>query len=116
MQNEKKWLKLLGERPCVITGSNYTQLHHVAGRTYKHHKVLIGPWFVLPLAVELHDVSSNHPLNVTHHRKLFSAEYGSQAILWFDMVLDIECDLYCRRIKNNFFGMDVVEAILDTRF
>ena len=52
------------------------QLHHVKGRSFKHNKVDIGHWLILPVPFELHDVSSNHPLNVTHNKNNFTAAFG----------------------------------------
>lgn len=62
------------------------QCHHVAGRTYKNNKVHIGHYFILPIPFDLHDVHSNHPLNVTHWRNRFTAEFGMQRDLWLKMV------------------------------
>ena len=62
------------------------QLHHVKGRSFRHNKVAIGHWFVLPVPFELHDVSSNHPLNVTHHKKAFTDEFGMQSELMGELV------------------------------
>ena len=54
------------------------QLHHVLGRSAKHNKVAIGHWFIIPVPVELHDVGSNHPDNVTHFKKRFTERFGDQ--------------------------------------
>ena len=54
------------------------QLHHVLGRSAKHNKVAIGHWFVIPVPVELHDVGSNDPDNVTHCKKAFVKRFGDQ--------------------------------------
>ncbi len=63
------------------------QCHHVAGRTYKNNKVHIGHYFILPVPFDLHDVSSNHSLNVTHWRNRFTATFGMQRDLWSRMVI-----------------------------
>ena len=69
----------------VVDNERYRlQLHHVLGRTARHNKVRIGQWYVLPLNVQYHDVSSNHEFNVTHRKKAFEAEFGQQAQLWVD--------------------------------
>ena len=60
--------------------------HHVAGRTYKHNKIHIGHYFILPVPFALHDVHSNNQLNVTHWRNRFTAEFGMQRDLWEKMV------------------------------
>lgn len=62
------------------------QCHHVAGRTYKQDKIHIGHFFILPVPFDLHDVSSNHNLNVTHWRNRFTATFGMQRDLWESMV------------------------------
>lgn len=66
------------------------QIHHVAGRTYKHNKVHIGHYFILPVVATLHDVSSNHPHNVTHYRHKFSEVYGNQRDLWQKMMFQMQ--------------------------
>ncbi|WP_372857661.1 hypothetical protein [Pseudoalteromonas sp.] len=66
------------------------QLHHVLGRSAKHNKVAIGHWFIIPVPFELHDVSSNHPLNVTHHKHVFTEKFGKQSEIFDRMVNDME--------------------------
>lgn len=40
------WVK---QQPCIWCGSNSGSIvDHVKGATFKHNKVLIGHWFVLP--------------------------------------------------------------------
>lgn len=86
------------------------QLHHCAGRTFKHNKVAIGHWFILPLPVEYHDISSNHPLNVTHHKNKFTDEFGLQSELFKEMIDSmIDCGISLP------FGQDVMDAIMDSR-
>ncbi len=72
---------------CIITGQNDVELHHIFGRKYKHNKLLIGPWGILPICKRLHNVMSNHPMNVTHFRHRFTAEFGTQRSL-FAKLLD----------------------------
>ena len=70
------------------------QLHHVLGRSAKHNKVSIGHYFILPVPFALHDVSSNHPLNVTHRKKSFIEKFGSQSGLFQAMHSCMEMDGY----------------------
>lgn len=70
------------------------QLHHVKGRSFKHNKVAIGHEFILPVPFDLHDVSSNHKLNVTHHKHAFTDEFGKQSEMYEVMYLDMECQGY----------------------
>lgn len=71
-------------------GSKYAfggfQLHHVLGRSAKHNKVAIGHWFIIPVPIELHDVASNHDLNVTHHKHSFTKRYGKQKNIFLRLV------------------------------
>jgi hypothetical protein len=89
-------------------GAN-VQLHHVLGRSAKHNKVAIGHWFILPVPFELHDVSSNHPDNVTHCKKSFVNRFGSQSSIFQVMVSCMVEDGYA------IPSMDVIDAIMDTR-
>lgn len=114
---QKKWLADIADYaslhgPVVFPCNNdVTQLHHVAGRSYKHNKVAIGHWFVIPLPKPLHDVHSNHELNVTHFKRRFTERYGSQRDLWIGMVGGMRGDGY--KIP---FEDDVIDAVMSTRF
>ena len=86
---------------CIITGSPHPQIHHVKGRTFKHNKILIGPWYILPLHYDLHNGS--HP-NAYHNSKHgFIAAYGHPRYL-FKQVLD--------KIDYNL-DQDIISAIMD---
>ena len=61
------------------------QRHHVLGRAAKNNKVAIGHEFILPVPHELHDVHSNHGLNVTHHKHKFTNAFGKQRELFNSM-------------------------------
>ena len=82
----KRWEQQVADYGCVVTREPQVQIHHVKGRTFKHDKVLIGPWYILPLTPRLHDVGSNNAFNVTHWKKRFEIEYGTQNQLFFQMV------------------------------
>jgi len=64
---------------------NGFQRHHVTGKSSKQNKVPIGHWFILPVPFRLHDVNSNHELNVTHRKKSFTAKFGMQRDLFANM-------------------------------
>lgn len=61
-------------------------IHHVKGRSFKHKKTQVGHDFIIPVPISLHDVHSNHPLNVTHHKHAFTDEFGSQGSIYQVMV------------------------------
>lgn len=102
----KKWEGIVREFGCVVTKEKDVQIHHTFGRTYKHEKVLIGPWYILPLVHRLHDVSSNHPHNVTHWPKKFAKEYGYQQDLFFRM-----CEAIQRNGRQLPFDKEILIAI-----
>lgn len=105
---EKAWLQRVAEYGCVVTGVSNIQIHHCVGREGKHNKYHIGRWFVLPLAFDLHDVSSNNEYNITHHRKKFVEKFGKESELFADM-----CWMMLSDGSLPFDG-DVMDAILDT--
>jgi hypothetical protein len=61
-------------------------LHHVKGRSFKHQKTQVGHDFIIPVPIVLHDVHSNHPLNVTHHKHAFTEHFDTQVNLFLEMV------------------------------
>lgn len=91
---QKRWISNVAQWGAENCGEVYglhfhhqpIQVHHVCGRSYKQNKIPIGHWFILPIPFELHDVSSNHNYNVTHHRHNFTAVYGMQRELFLNMV------------------------------
>jgi len=85
------------------------QLHHVLGRSAKHNKIAIGHEFIIPVPFDLHDVSSNDPLNVTHHKHKFTERFGRQSDIFSDMVDDM--------ILSGYEAPDqmVYDAIMNTR-
>jgi len=103
---EKAWLQRVAEYGCVVTGQSNVQLHHCVGREGKHNKYHIGRLFTLPLCFELHDVSSNHEWNITHHRNKFIEEFGLESEIFSEM---------CRSMDDPLpFSDDEMAAIMDT--
>ncbi len=82
----KTWLSMVAEFGCVATGATQVQIHHCQGRKCRKDKYQIGELFILPLWIPLHDVGSNHPHNVTHHRKAFVEAFGMERDLFKWMV------------------------------
>ena len=97
---QKKWMASIAEfaesNLWELYGEEYSgaryQLHHVLGRSAKHNKVSIGHWFIIPVPFELHDISSNHPDNVTHCKKSFIKRFGNQSDLFNKMatIMDLQ--------------------------
>ncbi|HHZ95115.1 MAG TPA: hypothetical protein EYN67_06045 [Flavobacteriales bacterium] len=94
---QKQWMKDIAEwaenNIQILYGNEWSnkpiQLHHVLGRSAKHNKVAIGHEFVLPVPFVLHDVSSDHPSNVTHYKHKFTDKYGKQRDLFLQMIEDM---------------------------
>ena len=84
------------------------QRHHVLGRSAKHNKVAIGHEFILPVPFDLHDVSSNHPLNVTHCKKAFVKEFGNQRWMFNEMYNSMNEEGYTMPVR------EVFESIVST--
>ena len=113
---EKAWMKRVAEF-AMCHGSypdfetNIFQVHHVCGRKYKHNKIPIGHYFILPINPEYHDFMSNHELNVTHFRKRYTDAFGTQREQFADME---------RRIREEddrqWIPTKVYQAIMNTRF
>lgn len=82
----KRWEQMVAEYGCIVTREPNVQIHHVAGRSARHNKIDIGWYYILPLTPRLHDVSSNHPMNVTLWKNRFEKEYGTQNDLFFQML------------------------------
>jgi hypothetical protein len=113
---QRQWMNNITEwaenNLAMLYGCTYEcvdiQRHHVLGRSAKHNKVDIGHWFILPVPFELHDVSSNHPENVTHRKKAFVRAFGNQRDLFLTMVEDM------RDYGYELPPADVCEAIRTT--
>jgi hypothetical protein len=56
---EKRFHGYTKESDCIQCGNEGPSIvDHVAGATFKHNKVLIGHWFVIPLCVECDTVKT----------------------------------------------------------
>ena len=82
-KKHREWEELVRATGCCVTGAtNDVQIHHVVGRKGKHNKVLIGPYFILPLHKDYHMVTGAHP-NAWHKNKRgFIEEFGDPRDLW----------------------------------
>jgi hypothetical protein len=109
MKTISEWHQSVGFIDHSLNGCEF-QLHHVAGRKFKHNKIAIGEWFILPLPFVLHDVSSGSKLNVTHYKHRFTEVFGLQSELFKQMI-----DSMVEYGAELPFGQDVINAIMDTR-
>lgn len=84
------------------------QLHHALGRSAKHNKVAIGHWFVIPVPFDLHDISSDSELNVTHHKHKFTDRFGNQRHIFKHMINEMCMDGY------ELPPVEALKAIMET--
>lgn len=75
--DEKKFQAWTKQQPCITCGCPGPSIvHHCEGATFKHNKMLIGHWFVIPVCPECDDVVT------TGGRKQFREQFGLQGDLW----------------------------------
>lgn len=85
---EKAFMVWTKEQPCCICGAPGPSIvDHMYGSTFKHNKVLIGMWALLPYCFECDKVKTNG----SHfaHLKEFAC---TQADLWESSHLDYSID------------------------
>ena len=46
---EKRFMGWVKEQPCIQCGNWPVIVHHMYGSTFRHNKVLVGMWALLPL-------------------------------------------------------------------
>ncbi len=75
--DEKRFHAITKNSDCIVCGNPSPSIvNHCWGATFKHLKVLVGHWFVIPLCLECDNV-------ITHgSRRGFSERFGTQSSLW----------------------------------
>lgn len=78
---EKKFHAITKLSDCIVCGAEKPSIvHHCEGATFKHNKVLVGHWFVLPLCQGCDDV-------ITYgSRRSFRERFGAQSDFWLKHV------------------------------
>lgn len=87
---QKDWREEVRALGCIVSMEKgpHIQIHHVLGATAKHNKVEIGHWFILPLTGWYHLEAP--VINATNHKKMFEAQFGSQASLFNQLLRNYE--------------------------
>jgi len=116
---QKKWMSDIAEFISEtglngLYGSEFEnrfdfQLHHVVGRKGKHNKIAIGHEFIIPVPVELHEVMSNDPDNITNFKNNFVKRFGSQSGIF--QVLCSCMSQWGYKVPSD----EIYQAIMDTR-
>ena len=107
-----QWREWVRRQGCCVSNEDYAvQIHHVLGREAKSKGVgNIGHWYILPLSWRYHDVASDDPFNVTHHKRDFEREFSKQSELFHFLVEEAMGDPNFN--NKNIPPKNVVEAIL----
>lgn len=75
--DEKRFMAWVKEQPCAACGCPGPSIvDHCMGATYKHNKVLVGHWYLLPLCTACDDVKT------TGSRRGFRQQFGLMSDLW----------------------------------
>ena len=90
---------------CVVSKQTGVSVHHMYGSAFKHNKVLIGHWAVIPLSYEYHQGENGYH---TIGQKLWCFKYGNQATHWKDLIKAYELYMGEPSVPN-----DVYNAIMD---
>ncbi len=105
---QKQWREEIRELGCIICSEKGgVEIHHVLGATAKHNKVAIGHEFILPLSTWYHRECPT--LNVTDHKHLFEANFGTQVEL-FNKLMDLYEFHYDKPVP---LAAEVIDAIRD---
>lgn len=106
---ESNWLVNKFGGYCVMP--NQFQLDHVIGAQAKRKVNLIsekvGEFVVLPIPVNLHDITSNNQYAIHKSRRVFEKQFGNCITMWVEMVKTMKQEGYVIP-----FGDDVIKAVL----
>ena len=89
------WVKWQNCCCCGVAGPSIVD--HAFGATFKHNKVLIGHWFILPLCPLCDSVDTHGS------RRAFRDKFGPKSELWLKLIEKTSVDV----------PIDVVNAIKD---
>lgn len=86
------------------------QLDHIIGAQAKRKinfvSTKVGEWVVIPVPIDLHDLTSNNSLAIHKGRRNFEKQFGNCINLWLDMVENMRAMGY-----EIPFGKEVMNAI-----
>lgn len=99
---EKRFHNFTAERDCITCGNDGPSIvHHCEGSAFKHNKVLIGHFFVIPLCYNCDTI-------ITYEgKKVFREKFGPQSQLWLKHALNEDLPLISHPPK------EIEESILD---
>lgn len=87
------------------------QIDHLLGakakRKVNFETVKVGEFVIMPIPIELHDITSNHPLNRTLRPPAFRKVFGHELSLWNQMLAEMENQGY-----ELPFSKELIDAVV----
>ena len=92
--DEKRFHAITKESDCICCGNPGPSIvDHCMGATFKHNKVIVGHWFVVPLCQSCDDITTHGS------RKAFRERFGPQCDRWVAHVINTKSkppeDVWC---------------------
>ncbi|CAL9960933.1 hypothetical protein VPH219E481_0056 [Vibrio phage 219E48-1] len=97
--DEKRFMSWVKTQSCICCGNDYVIVDHCMGATYKHNRVLIGMWYLIPLCQLCDNIKTQGS------RRGFREQFGPMSELWLKLI-----ENYQEEIPS-----DVIEAITDSK-
>lgn len=119
---EKAWLDQVVDFAMYsdwLSGMYYTscnhpyqfQIDHILGAQAKRKvngvTTKVGEFAIMPIPIELHDLTSNHPLNRTLKPKAYRDKFGHETDVWRKMLDAMVLEGYELPFDN-----DLIEAVM----
>jgi hypothetical protein len=103
------WLRDIYQNYCIDPYS--FQLDHIVGAKAKRKingvTTKVGEWAVMPIPIELHDLTSNNPLNRTLRPGAFRKTIGNEKLIWLGFIDAMKSDGY-----ELPFSEDIINSIV----
>lgn len=96
--DEKRFMAWVKDQPCCECGDTPVIVEHCKGSTYRHNRVLIGMWYLLPLCQSCDSVKTQGSWRV------FTNKFGLMSLMWKRLIVD-----YDGQIPE-----EVIHSILDS--
>jgi len=82
-KDEKEFIKWVKTKPCIECGGGPSIADHLYGSTFRHNKILIGMWAIIPLCYDCDRVKTNGSHNT--YRETFGR---TQAEAWQELIAE----------------------------
>lgn len=107
--NESEWLYRMYGSHC--NQYEQYQIDHLLGAKAKRkvgfETTRVGEFVIMPIPIELHDITSNHPLNRTLRPAAFRKVFGHELSVWNQMLAEMENEGY-----ELPFSKDLIDAVV----